>query len=100
MCGIQKRWELCVLLSVGSLVLDGLVLPMFAKATGEFSNSGRPGVVAALTGAIGCTWAFLYCPGRFVPAKLLTLVLMLAGLLIGILEVLSYWKWFIWEHFM
>ena len=87
---------LCVFVAAGAVFLDWLVVPAFAKATGEFSNSGVPGLITAVVGAIASSWAFLQCPGRFSILKLLTFVLMVLGLLFGIYELLAYYKYFIW----
>jgi hypothetical protein len=75
-----------VLVCLVALIVDLSVLPMFAKATGTFSDSGVPGLVATAIAGTACVCGFLRCPPRPLIGKIASLVLMILGLLIGLHE--------------
>lgn len=82
----RQRFTECASICVVALIVDLLVLPMFFKATGSFSNSGVPGLVTTAIGAAVSVWAFLRCPHRPLIGKLAVLILMTVALLIGLKE--------------
>jgi len=69
----QRRCIECVVVCGVALFIELLVLPLFYKPLGEFSNSGRPGLAVTAVGAASCVWAFLRCPSRPLVGKIAVL---------------------------